>query len=100
MSCCSRNGCGDIDYRKLWYYIHLNSIGASPHKYNNTLKMISNNLPGLCGDGMRRYMKLKPYTIDIEPYFWTWEFHNYVNKMLGKRIFGYFETKKIYLRGI
>ncbi len=86
----------DIDYPRLWYYMHYNAIYTTVKHFRMSMKMISENVGGKCGEGLKLYLKEHPITAKTKPFRYTWKLHNAVNKRIGKKLIGYKDARKLY----
>lgn len=87
-----------------WNAIHITAAWCDTPEKNNFfyqwIRIMIDNMP--CGDCVRHgqgYVKSNPPEHADDPFIWTWEYHNAVNKLSGKPEIEYASIKKMYLEG-
>jgi len=88
----------------IWHSIHVTAAWAdNPEKvafFNKWIRIIRENLKcEACRGHMGKYLDSHPPERAPDPFIWSWEFHNAVNRRLGKPEMEYNTAKKMYLDG-
>lgn len=85
-----------------WHSIHITAADAtSSDKFKHFCSWIRNQIEYLpcdeCTEHSKEYLKSNPPEKAPDAFFWSWEFHNAVNRKLGKPEMEYNTAKHIYL---
>lgn len=93
-----------IIFHGRWDAIHLTGAWSdTPEKVNYFNGWIRHQIVNLsCEDCVRhstQYIQMSPPEKADDPFIWTWEFHNAVNRRLGKPEMPYATARDLYLGG-
>ena len=91
----------------MWYSIHISAIKMGEEQFLNWVRIIISNIPCLkCKNHATEYLGQNSPELYLNTYNqsgdligmfkWTWQFHNDVNKRLGKKILDYTTAYKMY----
>lgn len=84
----------------IWFAIHLMAYKTDKditlkRPFLTYINALAENFPcGECRGHFKNYLSTNPPDKAQELFKWTWEFHNAVNKRLGKKQFTYEESLK------
>ena len=78
---------------KAWSYLHSYIYKTKSQTLKDVNQLISSIPCGECKTNALQYMNTHPPNLESSRSFkiWVWEFHNVVNKRLGKKIVPYIE---------
>tara|TARA_R110000851_G_scaffold317746_1_gene481320 strand:- start:345 stop:713 length:369 start_codon:yes stop_codon:yes gene_type:complete len=85
---------------RMWAEIHSTAAKSTPTQFRKYLGTLGPRIPcEECRYHLRSYIFSNPLTNFEDPMIWSIDFHNVVNKRLGKRVLTYqeaYEQVKVY----
>lgn len=89
-------------YRRKWKEIHTKGAAAqtgklSSKKFCRWMRSVPDTLPcTICSNHAKEYIGRNPPESAMQPFIWTWKFHNEVNKRKGKAKMPYSTASRAY----